>query len=535
MKGFKKRLFVIFFLVVTIPIILIVAFGTMILTYQSSSIQETYNVESDTVQVIANPMKLMSRMTSDTYRQLGKTCKESPDKMTDAVYLDTLNRTLETNYSFLAVKIDNEFSFIGNQAIFDTVKDNLPSSALTLSGQNYENGLYIGGTDSNSYLVKLHNFSCTNGAKGIAYIVTDVNNILPQIRMTAIQSVLAFAMIILITALILIIWLYRSIISPLNVLTEATKKMRTGDLNFSISSDSDDELGQLCEDFEEMRIHLKELIDAQLQSEKDTKELISNISHDLKTPITSIKGYAEGLLDGVADTPEKQEKYIKTIYNKAAVMATLVDELSFYAKIDTNAIPYNFKNIDVDDYFADCSEELSLDMELKNVTLKYSNDCLPHTRMVADPEQIKRVINNIIGNALKYMNTPEGEIELRLKQIGSFVQIEIADNGVGISAEDLPNIFDRFYRTDSSRNSKQGGTGLGLAIAKKIIDDHGGQIWALSEAGHGTTLIFTVPQYVDPQAENEEIAVIEDIPKKSVRLFGRTKERRSTSEEDTDN
>ena len=135
--------------------------------------------------------------------------------------------------------------------------------------------------------------------------------------------------------------------------------------------------------------------------------LISNIAHDLKTPITAVKGYAEGLMDGVADTPEKRDKYIRTIYNKANEMDTLINELTLYAKIDTNRIPYNFAKINVGEYFNDCIEEIGLDLESKNIGLAYFNYTDGSTQIIADPEQLRRVIHNIIGNSINIWTSRE--------------------------------------------------------------------------------------------------------------------------------
>ena len=197
-------------------------------------------------------------------------------------------------------------------------------------------------------------------------------------------------------------------------------------------------------------------------------------------------------MDGVADTPSKQDKYLKTIMTKANDMSTLVDELAIYAKLDNNTIPYSFKPINLKEYFNDCIEDLSLDLEIKNIQVRYENEIDSSVEVVADTEQLKRVINNIIGNAVKYMDKQDPQIQIRLHDVGTYVQIEIEDNGIGISKADLPYIFDRFYRADASRNSRKGGSGLGLAISKKIIEDHAGKIWAVSEVGVGTCIIFTL-------------------------------------------
>ena len=227
------------------------------------------------------------------------------------------------------------------------------------------------------------------------------------------------------------------------------------------------------------------------------QELISNISHDLRTPITAIKGYAEGIMDGVADTREKQEKYIKTIYTKANDLSSLVDELSFYSKIDCNTMPYTFSCINLGNYFEDCLGEITLDLEVKNIEVEYHNETDPSTIVNADAEQLKRVISNIVGNSVKYMGKKQGHISIRIMEGTSFnraeeVVISIEDNGPGIAEKDIPFIFERFYRADASRNSTKGGTGLGLAIVKKIIEDHMGTIWAESEEDKGTTIYFTL-------------------------------------------
>src|SRR5699024_11161650 len=130
--------------------------------------------------------------------------------------------------------------------------------------------------------------------------------------------------------LLMILWIYGSLLRPIEKMEIAVKSNTKGELDFELHPEKDDEIGQLCKDIEEMRKRLKENAEEKLKNDKDNKELISNISHDLKTPITAIKGYVEGIMDGVADTPEKMDRYIKTIYNKANEMNTLINELTFY-------------------------------------------------------------------------------------------------------------------------------------------------------------------------------------------------------------
>ena len=304
------------------------------------------------------------------------------------------------------------------------------------------------------------------------------------------------ALVILIfTSVSIGLWIYRSVATPLVKLRKATQNIKEGNLDFVLEVDGTDEFAELCRDFEEMRRRLKESAEEKVLLDKENKELISNISHDLKTPITAVKGYVEGIMDGVADTPEKMDRYVRTIYNKTNEMDHLINELTFYSKIDTNRIPYTFSKLNVDDYFSDCAEEVGLELETRGIQLYYANYVEKDVLVIADGEQIRRVIHNIISNAIKYMDKPKGVIQIRVKDVGDFIQVEIEDNGKGIASKDLTYIFDRFYRTDVSRNSSKGGSGIGLSIVRKILEDHGGKVWATSREEIGTIMYFVLRKY----------------------------------------
>ena len=306
---------------------------------------------------------------------------------------------------------------------------------------------------------------------------------------------LLICLVVPVIVICLVLWIYYSIVTPIHMLQLATQNIKNGNLDFEVQVQNQDEIGELCEDFEEMRKRLKDNAEEKVRTDQQNKELISNISHDLKTPITAIKGYVEGLIDGVADTPEKQNKYLQTVYSKAIDMDHLINELTFYSKIDTNKIPYTFSRLNVVGYFEDCAEELGRELEDQNISFDYQNYVENSVQMIADAEQIKRVINNIVGNSKKYSDKQDTKIRMTIKDVGDFVQIEIEDNGRGIAAKDLPYIFDRFYRTDASRNSSKGGSGIGLSIVKKIMEDHGGKIWVTSKEGIGTVMYLVLRKY----------------------------------------
>lgn len=495
----KSRLLTAFLIITGIPILLITFAAGTIVRYSGNAIEQTYDVKSDTIKVLSNPLQIFNKVTRGVYNEIIITAKQEPEKLEDLEYIESLNEKLAGKYSYIVLRKDDEIIFTGNETQLDKIKEDLPSYGEYTT--DMEGGMYIDNVIP--FLLKQKDFLFSDGAKGSIFVITDVDTMVPQIKYSAIQMVCAVVFIIMVTAGVLIIWIYSSILRPINTLHAATNAMKEGNLDYSIEGDPDDEVGQLCVDFEEMRIRLKELIDVRLRYEKDTKELISNISHDLKTPITAIKGYAEGIMDGVADTEEKRSKYIKTIYMKANDMSVLVDELSFYSKIDCNTMPYTFTCINLHDYFSDCIDEITLDLEVKNIEINYTNQTDTSLMVTADAEQLKRVINNIIGNSVKYIGAKKGIINIFIEDAGKFVKVYFVDNGQGISKKDLPYVFDRFFRADASRNSTKGGSGLGLAIAKKIIQDHTGTIGAESEEGKGTTIYFTLKKCKEG-IENEQ-------------------------------
>lgn len=316
-----------------------------------------------------------------------------------------------------------------------------------------------------------------------------------------IDMLLIIVIIMLFITLLMRRWIHNGLVRPMSEMNVAMQHIAGGDMDYKLMNQYTGEVGAVFDNYEDMRIKLKESMEKTIESEKKNRELVSNISHDLKTPITSIKGYVEGIMDGIADTPEKMDRYIKTIYNKANDMDRLINELTIYSSIDANRIPYNFHRLNVAEYFQDCIEEVGLDLESKNIKLDFINMVPQDTLVIADPEQMRRVINNIIGNSVKYLDKKDGLIEIRILDELDSIRIEIEDNGKGISQKDLSHIFERFFRSDASRNSTKGGSGIGLSIVKKIIEDHGGYIWATSKEGEGTCMHFVLRKYEETEQD----------------------------------
>ena len=487
----RTRLIISFCIIIFVPVLLAVATMWGFGRYQMRTLRHIYNMDGNAYDYFVNSFKVLSQFTKDTYESLQQVAKDTPDKLSDPSYLDQVNQDLSTKYSYLIVRKDQALIYTGF-GNGPALEDLLPEYDGEAS-PNPESVSYLDGEEQS--LVRQIDFHFSDGQEGSLFIVTAMEQILPEVKGILIDLLISVVLILVFTAGMLTIWIYQGIINPIRKLKSAAQNIKDGNLDFHMEPSKQDEIGELCQAFEEMRFRLKESAEEKVSGEKENKILIRNISHDLKTPITAIKGYVEGIMDGVADTPEKQDKYIRTIYNKANEMDKLIDELTLYSNIDTNRIPYNFNRINVADYFDDCVDEVGLDLESKNIKLTYIDYADKDVLIIADPEQLRRVIHNIIGNSIKYLDKQQGFISIRIRDVGDFIQVEIEDNGKGIAAKDLPYIFDRFYRTDESRNSSTGGSCIGLSIVKKIIEDHGGKIWANSKEGTGTIMYFVIRKY----------------------------------------
>lgn len=296
------------------------------------------------------------------------------------------------------------------------------------------------------------------------------------------------ACVIDVIAIVMWFWIYKRILVPLDKMRIATKKIADGNFDYELDEKDFVEIPFLYNDFEKMRIKLKENEEEKILSENAARELVSNISHDLKTPLTAIRGYVEGILDGVASSPQKVRDYLTTIYNKTNDMTKLIDELLYYSRVSGNEFSYNFEKTNVKEFFDDYVKDLYLELDTIKINFSYSANVDADTMIDIDREQIKRALNNIVANAVKYMDKEEPEIHFRVKENMDAINIRISDNGRGIDEKDLPHIFERFYRSDASRNTKLGGSGIGLSIVKKVIENHEGSVVAISKSGVGTDI-----------------------------------------------
>lgn len=417
-------------------------------------------------------------------------------KLEDKEYLARIEKDITRGKTGIIVRKDQDIYFATDMKYAGEIIDEMPAYGAQ-PGEAAT--IYFGNMQR---YVKQLDFSFRDGSEGTLFLIGKLNAMISGHLL--LDMFIAIILILAFTSWMLTRWIGKGLVQPVDQLNFAMGQIKEGNFDYALQTDQKGDIEKLYGNYEDMRLRLKESAEEKMENEKHNKELISNISHDLKTPITAIKGYVEGIMDGVADTPEKVDKYIKTIYNKANDMDKLINELTIYSGIDNNRILYNYHKINVADYFGDCVEEVGLDLDSKGIILDYTNLTDSDTTVIADPEQMKKVVNNIISNSVKYMDKPKGKIDIRILDELDSIRVEIEDNGKGIAQKDLQRIFERFYRTDASRNSAQGGSGIGLSIVKKIIEDHGGYIWATSKEGEGTCMHFVLRKYVELPVDRRE-------------------------------
>ncbi|WP_280770795.1 sensor histidine kinase [Salipaludibacillus daqingensis] len=287
------------------------------------------------------------------------------------------------------------------------------------------------------------------------------------------------------------LYISRTILNPLKQIYTATEEMTEGNLNYEINYTKNDEIGRFIKGFNIMRDHLKQSLHKQQQYEKNRKELIATISHDLRTPLQSIKGYVEGINDGIVQNEEMKKRYLQVILSKTEQLNRLIEDLFEFSKIDLDQLAMEKVLVNSKDYFDQLLTEFAIDLNQKETKLLVKKS-VPSSVIHIDKKRIEQVFTNLLDNAVRY-----GASEIGIRMYESTEEkrlvIVISDNGPGIPEEDLSHIFNHFYRGEKSRSRELGGTGLGLAIVKSILEAHDGEITVESVEGNGTTFKLSLP------------------------------------------
>lgn len=471
-------------LLILVPVILIVSTAEIFRYTYSKHIEGKYDIHSDSFKYFPDSIEVYDKGTDKISKEISRVIDGEVDLFRDAVYLDGLNKALVEYKSYIIVRSGERLTYIGNSTLYNVMDKSIFEDGIISTVS--KGGTYIGGEVP--FLIKKADFTYEDGEDASIYIIIDVADIIPEAEKYIETLMLTVIVIIILLGLLNLITLWKTVLFPMENVEKSLKRISDGDFDEDIEVSGNERLKGLSRgltDIQQSLVKREELYHAQ---EKENKRMISNISHDLKTPITSIRGYAEGLLDGIARTEEQKVKYCRTILNKANELDTLIDELSLYSQVNRKHMMYEFQILNIKNYFHDCAEELEMDLENRDIEFIYQNYVNDEICIKGDSKQLGRVIQNIVNNSIKYFKEEKPIISLRVTDEDDHIIIRIVDNGQGIPQKDIEFIFDRFYRSDESRNSDTGGSGIGLAIVKEIVEDHGGEVWATSKTEVGTVI-----------------------------------------------
>ena len=385
------------------------------------------------------------------------------------------------------------YSSADKTTILNTANEILPIN--TEQNTNYfgENGMVIvthAESKQESYLViiagkdyRVEDVSSRSAAQNYSSLVFSKTGLI----------ILLIILVFILSTLALSFITSSAINQPLKKLTDGANEIANGNLDFVIDYDSTNEIGQTVKSFNDMTKRLKASIEDQNRIEQSRKEMIAGVAHDLRTPLTSVKGYVEGLRDGIANTPEKQDRYLKTIYSSTLSMERMLDDLLTISRLELGNIELDKKTVNLNDFLDDCAADIGFELEKRNFDFVYENNCQNPTYTKLDEARFERVIRNIVSNSIKYAKKEvKGKIVLEAQDYIKSVIISIADNGIGLDSGSLPMIFETFYRADKARTNVSEGSGIGLAVCKQIVELHGGHIWATGTEGEGLTILISL-------------------------------------------
>lgn len=430
----------------------------------------------------------------NSYLGLYNIVQENPDQLKLPLSDDVtkLLKTIEEKNLYVVIRKEQDFPYYSNGLVEKSLKVHAPSYELN----NFEP---IGTLDNagNMYHYIKSDFLYDDGKFGSIIVLKRESNLLEFFTKWGIWVILIIILLAVLLASLIVQRLKKTIIQPIEHLEKATYSVKDYDnvleeITQFPERDIVKEVERLQISFRNMWLELAEAEKLSKQYEENRKELITNISHDLKTPITSIMGYVEGMMDGVANTDDKKRLYLETIYKKSKSLNELIEELFLYSKFDMDAVAFHFDRTDLTDFMQELMNEYLVDDSINWII------GLPNHPVYAEVDTIQfhRAITNVLQNSLKFLDNEKERptIEVSLKSINGFLVITVEDNGIGMTSEQIDKAFLRFYRGDKSRTPSTKGSGLGLSITDYIIKQHHGEIFVTSEKGQWTKIDIRLPK-----------------------------------------
>lgn len=455
----KKRLFLSNILMIVVPAAIAVLAGCLCLALVWLTVRSGGRMELEDGED-------MARLGRGLTEQIQAQMEEDPDiRRWQTDFLDTMT---ESGALRIVITQDGGLSYVSGEA---HAQDTRLEQAADLLGEQeavvtaggrgvyLAQGTYRGGTWS-LYLFASEREHIGGGLK-------------VALAFSAITLLFVVFLTILLTNRFLTRFVVRRIEEPLDLLSAGVCRIGEGDLDHRIDYTEQDEFAPVCQAFNEMAQRLKASVERSRRDEESRKELLTGISHDLRSPLTSIRAYVEGLRDGVPQTDEDRQRYLRTIFTKTMDIDRLVSQLFLYSKLDMDGIPTENRPLRLDRYLSGLAAELECDYQERGLTLVLGE--LAPITVSADPEQLRRVLTNVWDNSAKYKERKTGTALVVLHEDGRLI---LSDDGPGVPEEALPKLFDAFYRSDPARRNPAGGSGLGLAIAARAVQNMGGTIRA---------------------------------------------------------
>ncbi|MBV7274021.1 sensor histidine kinase [Clostridium thailandense] len=485
--NIKRRLFISNFLMLVIPVILslVITGGTMFVFGEITEINNGKHL-GDNEKLFYDSIErinmLENKWSENTNLEQMKTD------------IDDINEKLKNTKISLSIYRDKELVYPSSSSESIPILD----TALTQSGSHtfiMDNfAVYRESIGKYSILLTDTNFSRHNKEEHNAYHTYLIN--------LCIIGALFIIIIIILTNRLLTRFVFKSIITPLDTLVYGVHQIRDGNLDYHIEYDGKDEFAGVCSDFNEMAQRLLDSVNARQKDEANRKELIAGISHDLRTPLTSIKAYVEGIEKGVASTPETQKRYLDTIKNKTNDLEHIVNQLFLFSKLDIGEFPFYLERINIGKEMSNMVASLSEEYQRKGLGIELAQN-VENIYVQVDIVQLRNAVINILENSVKYKTQEKGQMKISCKEEDKYVTITLADNGPGVSDEALEKLFDVFYRGDRARTNPSKGSGLGLSITAKILEKLGGSIRAENVPEGGLAITMMLPKHAGGKGVEE--------------------------------
>lgn len=493
-KNFKirTRIALTSVLAIVIPIIIIVSFATVFLNTMASKFD--FSSVTTTSYGLINNIQWNQTVTDISNALISS--KNDEDTLEIINGFISPIETLDTSF-YIEKNGEPFYKSAGSQFNFDEIDTS--ENAYSFKNNDLTIINHADDENGNRYTIIIKSGSYTVPENSAKLPSENYKNLITS-RTIIIVAVIIF--IFILTIVIISLITSSTLIKPINKISAGAVELSKGNLDYRIDYKSKNELGILADNFNNMSSQIKYFMEMQQKADTQQKEMIAGIAHDLRTPLTSIKGYVEGLRDGIADTPEKKKRYLDTIYASTCDTEKMLDDLLTISKLELGNITLNFEEVSIDDFIA-FTQDLKIDLAEKDFDFEVINSTKTNPSFKIDTDRFARVISNIISNSVKYKHPDRrGKITLSVSEYSQSVIFEIKDNGMGVDKQSLPRIFDTLYRADKARSNVHDGSGLGLSVCKQIIELHGGMIWAQSELSNGLSIFISLP--INKENDNEQ-------------------------------